>query len=182
MCVITCLVRLTTLGLHAELGLSRDLCTTTLSSCQNIDEYVSKIMSTVHKLRNIGFKVDDEWLGTLLLSGLPEHYKPMILAIESSGIISANSVKSKLLQEAKSKSNNSAFTSAHVSQIKNVKKKFNRGPKIFSFNRYGHKSPECRTKPKYKVAKSNSSYAAAFVIPSTTTAQLGTLILGQPCS
>ncbi|GBP12710.1 hypothetical protein EVAR_10349_1 [Eumeta japonica] len=73
------LPRFRRLGLTRRVGLLRDLCTTTLSGCQNIDEYVSKIMSTAHKLRNIGFKVDDEWLGTLLLSGLPEHYKPMIL-------------------------------------------------------------------------------------------------------
>uniref|UniRef100_A0A2H1VGX3 SFRICE_028935 n=1 Tax=Spodoptera frugiperda TaxID=7108 RepID=A0A2H1VGX3_SPOFR len=73
-------------GLTRRVGLLRDLCTTTLSGCQNIDEYVSKIMSTAHKLRNIGFQVDDEWLGALLLSGLPEHYKPMTLAIESSGM------------------------------------------------------------------------------------------------
>lgn len=153
-------------GLTRRVGLLRDLCTTTLSGCQNIDEYVSKIMSTAHKLRNIGFQVDDEWLGTLLLSGLPEHYKPMILAIESSGMkISADSVKSKLLQEVKSENNNSAFTSGHGSQIKNVKKKFNKGPRCFQCNKYGHKSTECRSKPKEKVAKSNSSYAAAFIIP-----------------
>lgn len=29
-------------------------------------------MTTAHKLRNIGFIVDDEWLGTLLLAGLPD--------------------------------------------------------------------------------------------------------------
>lgn len=86
-------------------------------------------MLIAHKLRNIGFKVDDEWLGSLLLSGLPELYKPMILAIESSEVkISADSVKSKLLQEVESENNNSAFTSTHGYQNKNMKKKFNKGP------------------------------------------------------
>ncbi|CAH2100028.1 unnamed protein product [Euphydryas editha] len=56
-------------GLTRRVGLLRELCTTTLAECQNVEEYVSKVVTTAHKLRNIGFKVDDEWLGTLLLSG-----------------------------------------------------------------------------------------------------------------
>ncbi|GBP01229.1 hypothetical protein EVAR_99431_1 [Eumeta japonica] len=55
-------------GLTRRVGLLRDLITTTLENCQSIEEYVNKIMTTAHKLRNIGFKVDDEWLGTLLLA------------------------------------------------------------------------------------------------------------------
>ncbi|GBP26794.1 Copia protein [Eumeta japonica] len=90
----------------------------------------------------------------------------MILAIESSGMkISADSVKSKLLQEVKSENNNSAFASAHSYQTKNVKKKFHKGPRCFQCNKYGHKSPDCKINPKEKVAKSSTSYAAAFVIP-----------------
>ncbi|GBP08161.1 hypothetical protein EVAR_2945_1 [Eumeta japonica] len=43
-----------------------------------------------------------QWLGTLLLAGLPDEYKPMIMAIESSGVaITADSIKTKLLQEVK---------------------------------------------------------------------------------
>ncbi|XP_045775788.1 uncharacterized protein LOC123874444 [Maniola jurtina] len=88
-------------GLTRRVGLLRDLCTTTLDRCQNVEEYVSKIITTAHKLRK-GFKVDNEWLGTLLLSGLPDSYKLMIIAIESSGMqISADSVKSKLLQDVR---------------------------------------------------------------------------------
>lgn len=59
-------------GLTRRVGLLRDLCNTTLAGCSNVEEYVSKIMTTAHKLRNIGFHVDDEWLGTLLLFGRPE--------------------------------------------------------------------------------------------------------------
>lgn len=94
-------------GLTRRVGLLRDLCNTSLSGCQNIEAYVSKIITTAHKLRNIGFKVDDEWLGTLLLSGLPESYQPMIIAIESSGTkISADFVKAKLLQDVRNDDNN----------------------------------------------------------------------------
>jgi hypothetical protein len=87
-------------GLYRKVALLRDLITTTLDSSRNVDDYVTRIMSTAHKLRNIHFNIDDEWLGTLMLAGLPETYKPMIMGLESSGIkISADSIKTKLLQE-----------------------------------------------------------------------------------
>ncbi|GBP75752.1 Retrovirus-related Pol polyprotein from transposon TNT 1-94 [Eumeta japonica] len=108
-------------GLTRRVGLLRDLITTTLENCQSIEEYVNKIMTTAHKLRNIGFKVDDEWLGTLLLAGLPDEYKPMIMAIESSGVaITADSIKTKLLQEVKNRDPSVFF----VNKSKNNKQLF----------------------------------------------------------
>lgn len=151
-------------GLTRRVGLLRDLCNTSLTGCQNVEEYVSKIMSTAHKLRNIGFAVDDEWLGTLLLSGLPESYQPMIIAIESSGMkITSDSVKSKLLQDVRQPDNTST---AFVADKKthNYKKKPSKGPRCYSCNKYGHKSPECKSKTKDTQQKSGkSSYAAVFI-------------------
>ncbi|CAK1547641.1 unnamed protein product [Leptosia nina] len=135
-------------GLTRRVGLLRDLITTTLENCQSIEEYVNKIMTTAHKLRNIGFKVDDEWLGTLLLAGLPDEYKPMIMAIESSGVaITADSIKSKLLQEVKNrdpsvffvnKSNNNKQLSKQNKQTK--------GPRSYSCNNHGHIAKHCKVK------------------------------------
>lgn len=148
-------------GLTRRVGLLRELCTTTLTECQNVEEYVSKVVTTAHKLRNIGFKVDDEWLGTLLLSGLPETYKPMIMAIKSSGItISADSIKAKILQDVKiCNSDTNAF--ATNSKKKVIKKSFQKGPRCFKCNRYGHISTECKSKQKQK--HESPSYAAAFI-------------------
>lgn len=95
-------------GLTRKVGLLRDLTTTTLDNCDSVEDYVNKIMSTSHKLR--GFCVGDEWLGTLLLALLPDTYKPMIMAIESSGnAITADSVKTKILQDVKESKPNVAF-------------------------------------------------------------------------
>ncbi|GBP89948.1 Retrovirus-related Pol polyprotein from transposon TNT 1-94 [Eumeta japonica] len=89
-------------GLLRKVGLLRDLINTNLETSTSVEDYVNKIMSSAHKLRNIGFNVDDEWLGTLMLAGLPDEYKPMIMGIESSGVkISADLIKTKLLQEIK---------------------------------------------------------------------------------
>jgi len=48
------------------------------------------------------FTVSDEWIGTLLLAGLSEEYRPMIMGIESSGMtITADAIKTKILQDIK---------------------------------------------------------------------------------
>lgn len=50
----------------------------------------------------MGFEVNDEWVGTLLLAGLPDEYRPMIMGLESSGTkITGDSIKVKLLQNVK---------------------------------------------------------------------------------
>lgn len=150
-------------GLTRRVGLLRELCTTQLTGCQNVEEYVSKIMTTSHKLRNIGFKVDDEWLGTLLLAGLPESYQPMIIAIESSGIkICADSVKSKILQDVKKNENQtSAFAINQNFKKRANRKPFQKGPRCYVCNKYGHISTDYKSKKKGKME--STSYAAAFI-------------------
>lgn len=55
-------------------------------------------ISASNKLTGIGFEVNDEWLGCILLAGLTEEYRPMILSVESSGQnISADFIVSKLI-------------------------------------------------------------------------------------
>ncbi|KAG5878413.1 hypothetical protein JTB14_031536 [Gonioctena quinquepunctata] len=48
----------------------------------------------------MNYRHNSEWIGTILLAGLPESYKPMIMGIECLGVqITADSVKTKLLQD-----------------------------------------------------------------------------------
>lgn len=102
---------------------------------------MNKIMLTAHKLRNIHFDIDDEWLGILMLSGLPDTYKPMIIGLESSAIkISTDSIKTRLLQEVQCSESTAFFTrkaAVHVKQstakIQNYK-----GPRCFNCNKHGY--------------------------------------------
>ena len=55
-------------GLTRKVGLLKDLINTTLENSSSTEDYINKIMTSAHRLRNIGFKVDDEWLGTLMLA------------------------------------------------------------------------------------------------------------------
>ena len=58
--------------------------------------------------------MDDEWIGCLMLAGLPEKYFPMIMAIEHSGIaITSDVVKTKLIDLA---GNDSEAGSAFLSR------------------------------------------------------------------
>ncbi|XP_029054970.2 uncharacterized protein LOC114882253 [Osmia bicornis bicornis] len=51
------------------------------------------------KLSGIGTKLPDDLVGALLLAGLPQDYKPMIMALGSSGTdITTDLVKTKLLE------------------------------------------------------------------------------------
>lgn len=154
-------------GLTRRVGLLKDLITTTLDSCQNIEEYVTKIMSTAHKLRNISFDVNDEWLGTLLLAGLPEVYNPMIMALESSGVpITADAVKTKLLQDVKSSGSVALYASKKNGnkwkQFTDKVHKINKGPRCFNCNKYGHISKQCKTKKKEENSSKDSGYVAVF--------------------
>lgn len=88
--------------LTRRVGLLRILITSKLENCDSVEDYVNKIIATAFKLSNIGLQVSDEWVGTILLAGLPEQYQPMIMGIGSSGG-SADSIKTKLLQDISTK-------------------------------------------------------------------------------
>ncbi|KAJ0171887.1 hypothetical protein K1T71_012650 [Dendrolimus kikuchii] len=138
---------------EVKVGLLKDLINTTLESSQSVEDYVNRIMSSAHKLRNIQFNVEDEWLGTLI-SGLK---------------ISDDLVKTKLLQEVKTTSETNAFytTKRKTRQLFQAKPSvYPSGPRCYNCNKQGHIAKYCKVK-KDKETK-NTSFVAAF---SATTQQ-----------
>lgn len=84
-----------------KVGLLRTLTLTKLQDCNSIEEYVNVITTTAHTLKELDVEgeIKEEMVGALLLSGLPEEYKLMIIGLESSGTpITSNA---KLLQVVK---------------------------------------------------------------------------------
>lgn len=133
-------------GLTRKVGLLRELITTDLESCGSVENYINKVITCAHKLRNIGFQVDDEWLGTLLLAGLPESYKPMIMAMESSGVtISTDLVKTKILQDVKNVNDSAAFYSNFHKNNAKAYKPSGKGPRCYKCNKHGHIGKFCRS-------------------------------------
>lgn len=85
-------------GFARRISLLRTLISTRLEDCQNMAAYVNQVVETSQRLQSTGFKIDDEWVGSLLLAGLSDKYSPMIMAIEHSGMkITADAIKTKLL-------------------------------------------------------------------------------------
>ncbi|XP_055848373.1 uncharacterized protein LOC129913633 [Episyrphus balteatus] len=89
-------------GLTRRVGLLKKLITTRLENCSSVEDYVNTVITTAHKLNGVGLTVSEEWVGTILLAGLSEEYKPMIMGIESSGVsITGDVIKMKILQDVK---------------------------------------------------------------------------------
>lgn len=132
-------------GLTRRVGLLRSLIMTRMENCDSVDEYVNQIVTTAHKLIGIGFAVSDEWIGTFLLAGLSDEYKPMIMGIESSGVkITGDSIKMKLLQDVrttKQQGEQAFYGGKQRYNNKSVKNKG--GPRCYECNQIGHKANEC---------------------------------------
>lgn len=107
--------------------------------------YVNKIISAAHKLQNINHSnVSDAWIATFLLAGLTESYKPMIMAIENSGVeFTSDAIKTKLLQEIK------------PSDIPNTKALFTKGSHRRGKQRYNQPSPQTTTSAQTSNTSSN---------------------------
>lgn len=90
-------------SLTSTVILLQEVSTTKLENCKSMQDYISRIMVASNKLSKTDCKLPDKLVGALMLAGLPADYKPMIMALGSSGKdITADLVKSKLLEEAES--------------------------------------------------------------------------------
>ncbi|CAH2088790.1 unnamed protein product [Euphydryas editha] len=85
-------------GYSRKISLLRNLISICLEDCDSMTSYVSQLIETAQKLQGTGFEINDQWIGSLMLAGLPEKFEPMIMAIEHSDInINADAIKTKLL-------------------------------------------------------------------------------------
>lgn len=159
-------------GLTRRVGLLHTLITTRLCDSISVEAYVNQLVNTAHKLKGVGMDIPDEWIGTLLLAGLPDEYRPMIMGLESSGIkITADSVKTKILQDVKS----SAAAESEIDELAMFnKQKFARrhqsnytknGMRCYECNGFGHYAKHCKAKNK---KSAQSSAHASWVLISSS--------------
>lgn len=99
-------------GLTRKIGLLRALISVRLDECSGMQEYVDQIVNTSNKLANIGFAITDEWKSAILLAGLTEDYRPLVLGIESSGTaLTGDNIISKLIDSQSGRDKDNAFFS-----------------------------------------------------------------------
>lgn len=145
-------------GLTRRVTLLRTLTSIKLEQCKSMEEYIAKITDTALKLTEIGFAIADDMIGALMLSGLPKKYRPMIMALESSGIrVTGDAVKVKLLQEIEQPEDNikvkeeAAFYSrAKVNgrTRKEIQRSYEK-PELrecYTCGKVGHLAAKCRNK------------------------------------
>lgn len=170
-------------GFTRRINLLRTLISTRLDDCDSMGSYVNQIVETAQKLRGTGFNIDEEWIGSLLLAGLPEKFSPMIMAIEHSGIaITADCIKTKLMDmESEIGKTGSAFAgkdykSDHKSHVSSTSKPADRNVKYdkkdvkcYKCKQTGHFQNKCPKKSNdskhfnSKNSKCGTTFSAVFL-------------------
>lgn len=154
-------------GLIRKLGLMKKLLANKYEG--NISLYVNNAIRIQQDLQGIGAGVDDEFLGIIILSGLPEDYRPLVMALEhSTPIITSENVVAALLQE-ELRVGSTPSTSGPVTSALNIK---TTGKKLFCSycKKPGHTVSQCRkikNKPKsVSVSTSKTNYTSEFTLSS----------------
>lgn len=141
-------------GVSRRITLLRRLISARLEDYDSMELYVNFVIDTAHKLNASGLKIGDDWVGSLLLAGLPSRFQPMIMGIEHSGIeITSDNIKTKLLDDDSNFSENSGGAFAAKRQKIFKKKEL----KCYECSEEGHKRSKCpRLKSNSKSNNENS--------------------------
>lgn len=147
-------------GLSRKIGILRAMLSTKLEDMDNMQSYIDAILDGTDKLQGIGFVMTDEWISTILLTGLTENFQPLIMALEATSVeLKSELIISKLLDaQVAGNSEASGFFSK-----RNGKKTYNgqRGnnesnQKCKNCGRNNHATKDCRDKKKcYNCGDSN---------------------------
>lgn len=87
-------------GAVRKIGTLGSWFTLKLQDCESMEDYVSKHLNLRSKVKAAGFNIEEEVAASIMLVGLPEEYKPMVMSIRvKSGDLTVDYVKNLLLQD-----------------------------------------------------------------------------------
>ena len=142
-------------GVVRRIGLYASLFRTNFENYTTMSDYIEHITSIADQLNGIGKPLDDETVGGIILGGLPEKFRPLILGIQGSNqSTTVDFVKNLLLQEnvkemscTSSPSNQALFTTNKSKEFRHQQKRKNTrkppGPRCYNCNEIGHLSSSC---------------------------------------
>lgn len=87
-------------GIGRRVDLLKQLVSLKQNDCESMEDYVHKMVLLSRKVKKAGLEIGDEVVAALMLAGLPDEYRPMVMAIEnSSKKLTSDYVQTQLLQE-----------------------------------------------------------------------------------
>ncbi|KAI5652157.1 gag-polypeptide of LTR copia-type domain-containing protein [Phthorimaea operculella] len=137
-------------GWGRRIALQRELWDCRLVNFPSMEKYITKVIFLTQQLSEIDAKVDDDWIISILLSGLTEVYNPLIMAVDNSGTkVSLEQIKTKLLQEGNRQATSNddkelaAFKASKVYKNKPNSAKTDRKSKCYKCHKWHKPSEEC---------------------------------------
>lgn len=153
-------------GTTRKVALLKQLVSTRLDQCNgSMENYVNKMQGLSLKVKKVGFKLDDEILGSLLLCGLTSDYRPMIMGLENSGQkLTFDFVENILLQELDETNSESALVTKQTFDRNNKSKKGKKTVTCYECKEVGHFSNKCPNKSKNKHSDAVLLSSSAFLV------------------
>jgi len=132
-------------SLVKKVSLLKQLGVLSLEDCNDMEDYINKVIDITNKLNQMGFKYDEQVIIVNLFKGLGDEYKPLIMALEGSEAnLTVDKVKLKLLdQKLDNKSSETALLAKKKFQKwnnQNIPNKL----KCYNCNETGHFSRDCK--------------------------------------
>lgn len=140
-------------GISRKITILRKMLSCKLENADDMQSYIDESIDGATKLSGIGFDISDEWIGPILLAGLTENFRPLIMAIEATtSEIKSDIIISKLMDAQTGSTKGKGFFSKKgkkgTQKSNNVKCK--------NCGRSNHQTKDCRDSKKcYNCGKPN---------------------------